>query len=156
MDRDSARLISTHKHEPSHMTLTTWIVAILSVGLPSDYVLVQQKSEQVVLQLPPGTVVAEEYRSWKSAQGKTIHLQYWAPYPARPGGPMVVQQSYPVVVADQATKILETSQFMGTQGRALVVHMQFSKPQASALLYSYDMSLQEFRSAISDVRAAQE
>jgi hypothetical protein len=45
------------------MTLSTWIIAFLTVGLPTDFALVQQHSDRVAIEQLPDAVVKQEFRS---------------------------------------------------------------------------------------------
>jgi hypothetical protein len=124
------------------MSLTTWVVALISLSLPHEFTLVGNTSEKTqITHAPPGVITSEEFRSWQSHQGKQVCLFYWVPYPTRDGGPIVSVHEYPVVVAGQKTKIIEASQFMGQKQVVFVSYLQFKTPESSAMLYAKGLSL---------------
>ena len=134
------------------MSFTTWIIALISLSLPQEFTLVGNSTElSQVTHAPPGVMASEEFRSWQSPQGKQVYLFYWAPYPVRDSGPIVSAREYPVIVAGQKTKIIETSQFMGKKQRVLVSHLQFKNPESSAMIYASGISLDEFRSILDHI-----
>jgi hypothetical protein len=130
------------------MTLTTWIIAVLSFSLPSEYALVGKSSDRIERPGPPGLFATQEFRSWQAPDGKFVALFYWVPSAPRDGGPMVVAHETPAVVAGQKTKIIETTQFMGPTQRVVVTHLRFTDPEATAMIYAKGVSVEEFRSLL--------
>ena len=68
---------------------TVWLVAILSLTLPSEYQPRSTRTQAFPLPGPPGTKTSEEFRSWIAPGGKELYLFYWTPS-ARDLGPMAV------------------------------------------------------------------
>lgn len=137
------------------MTLSTWIIAILSFSLPAEYVLVGNSSEQIARRGPPGQFATEEFRSWEAPGGKFAALFYWVPMAPRDGGPMVAASETPAVVAGQETKIIETSMFMGVSQKVLVTHLHFSHPESTAMIYAKGLSIEEFRALLANLNVTQ-
>lgn len=133
------------------MTLSTWIIAILSFSLPAEYVLVGNTSERIERRGPPGQYATQEFRSWEAPGGKFAALFYWVPSAPRDGGPMVAASETPAVVAGQETKIIETSMFMGVSQRVLVTHLHFSNPESRAMIYAKGLSNEEFRALLANL-----
>lgn len=133
------------------MTLSTWIIAILSFSLPAEYVLVGNSSEQIARHGPPGQFATQEFRSWEAPDGKFVTLFYWVPSAPRDGGPMMAVSETPAVVAGQETKIIETST-KGISERALVTHLHFSNPESRAMISARGLSLDEFRALLANLR----
>ena len=67
---------------------------------------------------------------------------------ARSARPMQVAAKWPARVAGQQTEILETSIFMGQRQRVLVVHLGFSDPEATAMIYATAMERSEFEALL--------
>ncbi len=122
---------------------TVWLVAILSLTLPSEYVLRSNRMQSFPLPGPPGTTTKEEFRSWVAPGGREVSLFYWTPS-ARDLGPMQVVSRFPARVAGQDTAIIETSMFMGRAQRVLVAHLGFPDQPASAMIYAVGMDRQAF------------
>jgi hypothetical protein len=135
------------------MTMNIWIVAVLLLSLPSEYRLCANSSERAeLLPGPPGFYATEEFRSWQTPDGKAFHLFFWVPRAPRDLGPMKVAAEWPVSVAGQDTKVLETSLFMGRKRSVLVTYLHFTNPEANAMLYASGLDLSEFRSLLSGVK----
>jgi hypothetical protein len=127
--------------------LIAWIVGALTFSLPSEYELQDSRSMQVPL---PGLskTVPEEFRSWQTPAGKKLYLFYWVPSAPRDLGPMVVKQEWPIEIAGQQTRIVETSMFMGTPQRVFVTYLRFTQPESNAMLYASGLSREEFSSIL--------
>jgi len=126
---------------------TLWLVAILSLTLPAEYRLGDSRSERFPLVGPPGLHTNEDFRSWNAPGGKSVYLFYWSPQ-ARDLGPMVVAAEWPARVAGQDTRIIETSMFMGRPQRVLVVHLAFSAPRSTAMVYATGLERRDFESLL--------
>jgi hypothetical protein len=131
------------------MPSTIWTIGAIRFSLPPEFSLVSNQSGTEFT--PWHEQVTEEFRSWETPDGKALHAFYWVPVAPRPGGPMVVANSYPAVVAGKDMTISETSMFMGKSQRVLVLHLDLSGAGSRALIYSEGMLLQEFRSLLSQV-----
>jgi hypothetical protein len=129
---------------------TVWLVAILSLTLPSEYQPRSTRTQSFPLPGPPGTRTNEEFRSWVAPGGKELYLFYWTPS-ARDLGPMAVAAEFPARVAGQDTKIIETSVFMGTKQRVLVAHLGFKDQKASAMIYAVGLDRREFESILAGI-----
>jgi len=136
------------------MTPTIWLVAVLSLALPSEYSLGATSSERVALPGPPGFSATEEFRSWRAPGGKTLHLFFWVPRAPRDLGPMAVTAEWPASIAGQSTKVIETSIFMGRKQRVLVTYLHFTNPEANAMLYASGLDRPEFEALLSGVKIA--
>ena len=84
---------------------TVWLVAILSLTLPSEDQLRSNRTESFPLPGPPGMKTSEEFRSWVAPGGRTLTFFYWTPYP-RDFGPMAIVSQFPARVAGQDTRII--------------------------------------------------
>jgi len=129
---------------------TVWLVAILSLTLPSEYQPRATRTETFPLPGPAGAKTNEEFRSWLAPGGKELYLFYWTPS-ARDLGPMAIAAEFPARVAGQDTKIIETSMFMGTKQRVLVAHLGFKDQRASAMIYAIGLDRREFESILAGV-----
>jgi hypothetical protein len=133
--------------------MTTWVIASLILMLPTDFTLADQSRNEVSMAVgPPGMKVMEEHRVWKNKEGHTLHLFWWAPMAPRDGGPMVAARESEVVVAGARTRIIETKQFLGRDQRVLVTHLHIEKPEAQVMIYTPDLSEEEFRRILESVR----
>ena len=133
------------------MALSTWIIAILSFSLPPEYLLVGNSSERVEHQLDPDFFTTEEFRSWQAPDDRFLTLFYWIPSAPRDGGPMVIANQTPAIVAGQETKIIETSMFMGDAQRVLVTHLSFTNPEATAMIYAKGLKIEEFQALLANL-----
>jgi hypothetical protein len=61
---------------------------------------------------------------------------------------MQVAAKWPARVAGQQTEILETSIFMGRPQRVLVVHLTFTDPDATAMIYATGVERAEFEAIL--------
>jgi hypothetical protein len=129
---------------------TVWLVAILSLTLPSEYQLRSNRTESFPLPGPPGMRTNEEFRSWVAPGGRTLTFFYWTPSP-RDLGPMAIVSQFPARVAGQDTRIIETSMFMGTKQRVLVAHLGFKDQKASAMIYAVGVDRREFESILAGI-----
>ncbi len=134
------------------MTTTIWIIALLSLSLPSEYKLVDNTTESVAFADFPGKFATEEFRSWKAPGGKELYLSFWKPFPPRDGGPMKVMTEWSVTVAGKQMKVVETSMFMGRTQHVLVTYFNFTKPDATAMLYSSGLDRSEFTRILSGIK----
>jgi hypothetical protein len=132
---------------------TIWLVAILSLTLPSEYQLRSNTTQSFPLPGPPGMKTSEEFRSWVAPGGRELYFFYWTPYP-RDLGPMAVESEHPVHVAGQDTTIIETSMFMGRKQRVLVAHLGFKDQRGSAMIYAVGIDRAEFESLLAGVTRA--
>jgi len=132
------------------MTVTVWVVAILSLSLPAEYRIADSTSERIALPGPPGLYATQEFRSW-NAPGKSLYLFYWVPRAPRDLGPMKAVAEWPARVAGHDTRIVETSMFMGRQQRVLVAHLQFDPPGSSAMIYATGLDRREFASILAGI-----
>lgn len=123
------------------MSVTFWVVAILSLSLPTDYQLVGNTTEQVEQDIRQAK---HEFRSWKTESGKTLVLSYWEPAPARDGGPAVFANRWPIEVAGQKTEIFEASTFNGTKQNVFAVYFRFEAPESTAVIWGTGFSKEEF------------
>lgn len=133
---------------------TVWLIAILSLTLPSEYRARSSTTESFPVPGPPGMTTNQEFRSWVAPGGRELYLFYWTPYP-RDLGPMAVAAEFPARVAGQDTKIIETSVFMGRKQRVLVAHLGFKDQKASAMIYAVGMDRKEFESILAGLTRAQ-
>lgn len=129
---------------------TVWLVAILSLTLPSEYRPESSRTQPFPIPGPPGTTTSEEFRSWAAPGGKALYLFYWTPA-ARDLGPMVVVSRSPARVAGQDTEIIETSMFMGVKQRVLATHLGFEDQKASAMIYAVGVGHDEFESLLAGI-----
>ena len=121
------------------MNAALWLLAALALSLPPDFRPRDETSERIELPGPPGQFATQVFRSWSGPSGKAVYLFYWEPRAPRDLGPMQVAAKWPARVAGQQTEILETSIFMGQRQRVLVVHLGFSDPEATAMIYATAM-----------------
>lgn len=133
---------------------TVWLVAILSLTLPSEYRPRSNTTQSFPVPGPPGMTTNEEFRSWVAPGGKELYVFYWAPYP-RDLGPMAIAAEFPARVAGQDTKIIETSMFMGRKQRVLVAHLGFEDRKASAMIYAVGVDRREFESILAGISRAE-
>src|SRR5262245_45955539 len=133
------------------MMAALWIFTALSLVLPAEYKARDETSERVELPGPPGQFATQLFRSWSAPSGKSVVVFYWEPRAPRDLGPMQVAAKSPVRVAGQQTEILETSIFMGHPQRVFVVHLAFTDPDASAMIYVTGMDRPEFESILAGV-----
>lgn len=133
------------------MCVTLLLAAFLSLTLPPEYRAADTRVDTFPVPGPPGLETTEEFRSWNAPGGRSVYLFQWTPYP-RDLGPMKVAAEWPVRVAGQETRIIETSMFMGRQQRVLVVHLAGGKPRASAMIYAVGVARPEFESILAGVR----
>jgi hypothetical protein len=146
------RCQNAHTREAEVQIMTTvWLVAILSLTLPSEYQLRSNNTDSFPVPGPPGMRTSEEFRSWVAPGGRTLYFFYWTPYP-RDLGPMAIVSESPARVAGQDTKIIETSLFMGTKQRVLVAHLGFKDQKASAMIYAAGVDRGEFESILAGIR----
>jgi len=139
------------------MNATIWLVALLSLSLPAEYELAGNTSERIAYSPgPPGYYATEEFRSWRTPEGKALYLFLWKPSAPRALGPMAMAAEWPLVVAGQNTRIIETSQFMGSRRRVLVTHLSFSEPKAAAMIYTTGIEREEFEKLLSGVKIVAE
>jgi len=136
------------------MSAMIWFVALLSLSLPAEYRLSGNSSERVSIPGPPGFYATEEFRSWQAPGGRAIHLFFWVPRAPRDLGPMKVAAEWPVMVAGQNTKVVETSLFMGRKQRVLVTYLHFFDPEANAMLYASGVDRKEFEALLSGIKIA--
>ena len=125
--------------------LTLWVVALISISLPSEYTLVSQESETVQREI---FQAKNEFRSWQSPSGKTITFSYWEPMPPYDGGPAVFDREWPVVIAGQKTKIAEASMFSGVKQHIFVTYLKFSKPKAMLTIHGKGFTKEEFQALL--------
>jgi hypothetical protein len=137
------------------MTSTLWIIAFLSLSLPSEYRLVDNTTESISLPGPPGICATQEFRSWKSPDGKALHLFFWKPFPPRDLGPMKVASEWSVTVAGKKTVVAETSMFMGRTQHVFVTYFKFTKPDATAMFYASGLDRSEFTRILSAIKIAE-
>jgi hypothetical protein len=130
---------------------TVWLVAILSLTLPSEYQLRDTRTESFPVPGPPGMRTNEEFRSWVAPGGRELTFFYWTPYP-RDLGPMAITSQVPARVAGQDTRIIETSMFMGTKQRVLVAHLGFKDQKASVMIFAKGVDRREFVSLLAGIR----
>lgn len=133
------------------MTCTAWLIAMITLCLPPEYMPVGNKSERVERRGPPGLYATEEFRSWRTPEGKAVVLFYWVPTAPRDLGPMVAARRHPAVVAGQTTEILETSLFMGREQRVLVTHLRFADPESRAMIYADGLTVAEFEALLASL-----
>ena len=133
------------------MTESLWVVAFLSLSLPSGYELTGSSTEKVVRDV---FKAKSEFRSWRSPDGKTLMLSSWAPRPLRDGGPAVIVNSSPIEIAGQTAELLEASLFMGMKQDVLATHLKFSNPESTVLVYGKGYSKEEFKALLrnADIR----
>lgn len=129
---------------------TVWLVAILSLMLPSEYLARSNTTQSVPVPGPPGMRTNQEFRSWVAPGGRALYLFYWTPYP-RDLGPMAVASEFPARVAGQNTTIIETSMFMGRKQRVLVTHLGFQDQTASVMIYTVGVDRREFESILAGI-----
>ncbi len=134
---------------------TVWLVAILSLALPSEYRPQSSRAQSFPLPGPPGTTTNEEFRSWVAPGGKAIYFFYWTPS-ARDLGPMKVESEVPARVAGRDTTIIETSMFMGRKQRVLVTHLGFEDQRASAMIYAVGVDRGEFESILAGITRSEQ
>lgn len=127
------------------MSTTLWVVAFLSLSLPSGYELTGSSTEQVARD---GFQARNEFRSWKSPDGKTVVMSSWAPMALRDGGPAVFTNKWPIELAGQATEVLEASVFMGMKQDVFATHLKFSSPESTVLIYGKGFSKEEFKALL--------
>lgn len=135
-------------------TLALLIVGVLSVTLPDEYRPVDSTSERIAMIGPPGRYATQEFRSWRTADGRAIYLFYWVPSPPRDLGPMKADAEWPARVAGRSTQIVETSVFMGRPQRAFVVHLGFDRPEAAAMIYATGVERSEFEKLLAGITRA--
>ena len=133
------------------MNATIWLVALLSLALPAEYGLTGNSSERIALVGPPGTYATQEFRSWKAPDGRALHLFFWIPRAPRDLGPMKASAEWPVSVAGQNTKVIETSLFMGRGQRVLVTYLHFADPEAHAMFYASGVERSDFDAILSGI-----
>lgn len=136
------------------MSPVIWIIALLSLSLPAEYRLEGNTSERVSLPGPPGYYTTEEFRSWQAPGGRSLYLFFWKPRPPRDLGPMTVAAEWPIMVAGQKTKVIETSLFMGRKQRVLVTYLNFADPEAKAMLYASGFDRKGFEAILSGLKLA--
>jgi hypothetical protein len=130
------------------MIAALWIFAALALSLPAEYKPRDATAERIALPGPPGQFATQTFRSWSGPAGKSVYLFYWEPRAPRDLGPMQVAAKWPARVADQETEILETSMFMGRPQRVFVVHLAFTAPDATAMIYVTGMERSEFEAIL--------
>ena len=132
---------------------TVWLVAILSLTLPNTYQPRDSTTQSFPLPGPPGMTTKQEFRSFVAPGGKELYVFYWTPYP-RDLGPMTVAAEFPARVAGQATKIIETTMFMGLKQRVLAAHAGFPDARGSAMFYARGMDREEFATILAGITRA--
>ena len=130
------------------MIAAFWILAALSLSLPTEYKPRDETSERIELPGPPGQFATQMFRSWEAPTGKSVYLFFWEPRAPRDLGPMQVAAKWPARVAGQQTEVLETSIFMGRPQRVFVVHLAFTDPDATAMIYATGMERSEFEAIL--------
>ena len=108
-----------------------WLIAILTLTLPSEYVPRSSRTQSFAMPGPPGMTTHEQFRSWAAPGGRELYLFYWTPYP-RDLGPMAIASEFPTHVAGQQTRIIETTMFMGRKQRVLATHLGFKDQSAAS------------------------
>ena len=121
---------------------TVWLIAILTLTLPSEYAPRSSRTQSFALPGPPGMTTNEQFRSWAAPGGRELYLFYWTPY-ARDLGPMAIASGFPAQVAGQQTRIVETTMFMGRKQRVLATHLGFQDQRAAVMIYAIGMDRRE-------------
>ena len=127
-----------------------WLIAVLTLTLPSEYVPRSSRTQSFALPGPPGMTTHEQFRSWAAPDGRELHLFYWTPSP-RDLGPMAIASEFPTQVAGQQTRIIETTMFMGRKQRVLATHLGFKDQSASVMIYAVGMDRREFESLLAGI-----
>ena len=134
------------------MAPVPWLIAQLLLSLPAEYKLVGNSSEEVSLASLPGASAHLEFRRWEAPGGRTLHVAYWQPMPARDGGPMHAVAQWPATVAGQRVQVYETDYFMGRPQRVLVTYLRFAAPEAQATLYATGLTRAAFERLLAHVQ----
>jgi hypothetical protein len=134
-----------------NMNSIIWVVAILSLTLPSEFQSWGTKTSRQPLPGPPGAMALEEFRSWKGKPGQELYLLYWEPRAPRPGGPMVSVNQWEETAAGQKVTVHETSQFLGGPRHVMVAHFSIKSPEAQAMIYGSGFSRAEFSSILAGI-----
>jgi hypothetical protein len=99
--------------------------------------------------LIPNTSVEEVTAAWKGAHGEELYAFYWKPFAPRPGGPLVATRSWKHKVAGQEVTVSETSQFLGSQQKVLVTHLEV--PGAQVMIYGRNVGENFFNALLDSI-----
>ena len=127
-----------------------WALAAILVFLSPEMEQVRQYSETRE-GLIPGSEVVEHFAHWSGPEGE-LYAFLWEPYPDRDGGPMASAESWPVSVLDTEGQVSRTSMFQGSEREVLVLHAKLSKPDSNLMIYSPDMSRENFTKMAQNLR----
>jgi hypothetical protein len=134
------------------MNSILWFVSALSLLLPPQYKQSDRSTERIPFQELPNTFTTQEFRAWKAPGGKSLYVLYWVPTAPHDGGSMVIANEKPIVVAGQATELIETSMFMGSTQHVFVTYLKFHHPETNVMIYGSGLNRKEFISVLSGVK----
>jgi hypothetical protein len=131
------------------MNGTEWLVTSLMLSLPTEYRLERSYSCECALPGPHCQYTREESWAWRAGSETTLTLFEWTPSDPRTCGPMIASAEWPVTVAGQTTKLIETCSFRGRPQRALLTHLQAAESQI--LVTAVGMPRQEFEGLLAGI-----
>jgi hypothetical protein len=137
-------------------TMTSWIVGILMLALPSSWTAATPAAcQQVSVEgAAPGTM-SEECSAVFTNGSAELTVIVWQPVVARDGGPMVSVEDSKGRLLGKDVVVSRTSAFMGLEQEVLTTSLELMKPQAQILIYAKNMSPEDFQHALDGVSLAE-
>ncbi|MCC6917922.1 MAG: hypothetical protein IT548_01885 [Alphaproteobacteria bacterium] len=130
------------------VALKAWVIGLLVLWLPPDWVQTRAACGPVSsIVVPGGTPVEECSAVWTRGE-QEIYAYVWKPFPPRDGGPMVKAEEWPGTFLGQPMRIVRTKTFLGMDQDVLVAAVHIDTPSANVMVYARGLSLEEFRAII--------
>ena len=131
--------------------ITSWIVGILMLALPTGWTQTSSKCEEVtVVQGAPDQKTEECSAQWSKGEAQ-LTVFIWKPVVARDGGPMESVEDNKGKLLGKDVLVSRTSTFMGTAQEVLVTSLELTEPKAQILVYAKGTSPEEFQSILDGV-----
>ena len=137
-------------------TMTSWIVGILMLALPSGWTASTPAvcQEVSVIDGPPGTMT-EECSAVFTDGSAQLTVIVWRPVVARDGGPMVSVEDGKGRLLGKDVVVSRTSAFIGQEQEVLTTSLELQTPQAQILIYARNLSDVDFQHALDGVSLAE-
>jgi len=135
--------------------LASWIVGILVLALPADWIAATPAAcrEVSVVHGPPGANTQECSATFSRA-GAELTVIVWKPMVARDGGPMASVEDQKGRLLGQDVIVRRTSQFMGTHQEVLATALALQNPKAHILIYAKKTSAKDFQAVLDRISLA--